>query len=410
MAKENKKGFILPPVTTDKRKCVKIYIPDEVYDRGAFWGALWELTFSYNWQLGSADYAREHADMWREIWTEAYERSNGMDCCNEGSVLHRYNPDTGRPEVSYTDGATWVDDPADIQNQIPLYPPLVNSTSGKTKCDAATNGSEHVNELIEATAENLSAASSIFALAVGIAEAILALFLIIISAGTLTAPVTAVATAIWAAATSLFSLGITAYNAYWTADKKDAILCAIYCNIGSDGQFTEAQYQAFRTKVKNTLPASPALDIIMTAINAGGARGLSQMCSYGNAALADCSSCDCVEGCPADKWSVYAGGGPYFGEILEVGDNWLIAQTTNVNTNGLYYVYLVTDDINDCCFVVPANFELIEGTAGFNVAPCGSAIGTGLTGFFPAGMCINQIQPQSSAPFKFKVTFGDCPP
>jgi hypothetical protein len=217
-----------------------------------------------------------------------------MACCETTVIIHRFNPISGRPEISTDGGVTWTPDPQDIQNQIMLYPPIV-SPGGKTKCDAATNASEHINELITATGENLDTASTIFELAVAVAGAVLGLFLIIVSAGALTAPVTAVVTTIWAAATGAFELGIAAYNAYWTVDKQDAILCALFCNIGSDGQFTEAQYQSFYAKVKEQLPASPALDIILTAINAGGARGLSQMASYGNAALADCDSCDCSD-------------------------------------------------------------------------------------------------------------------
>jgi len=229
-----------------------------------------------------------------------------MACCPPEVAIRRFDPDTGRPQVSYDGGETWGSDPNDIENQIQLYPPLVREGSTNTKCDAATNASEHVNELITSTGENLSTAASVTELAIAVAEALLALFLIIVSAGALTAPVTLVATSIWAAASGAFALGIAGYEAYWTVDKRDAILCALYCNIGSDGQFTEAQYQAFRTKIKTLLPASPAFDIVMTAINAGGARGLSQMASYGNAAEADCSSCDC------DEISVYtftSGGG-----------------------------------------------------------------------------------------------------
>lgn len=289
----SEKGWIIPPEVSDKRKCIKIYIPDDTYDRGAFWGALYALTYSWNWRAGGDTPPQDMANMWAEIWKEAYDRSNGMSCCEDQPVLNRINPETGRPEVSYTNGTTWATDPNDPEQHIPLYPPLVTSTSGKTKCDAATNASEHFNDLIASTHTNLAAASTVFGLAQAVAEAALAIFIVIVSGGTLSPIVATFMAAIWAAAQGVFALGLDAYDAYWSEDKKDAVLCAIYCNIGDNGQFTEAQYQAFRAKVKDQLPASPALDIIMTSVNAGGARGLSQMASYGNAALADCSSCDC---------------------------------------------------------------------------------------------------------------------
>lgn len=408
MAKKKTGGFVPPPEIPDERKCIQIYIPNDVYDRGAFWGALWELTFSYNWQSFSEGQSRLMADLWRDIWTEAYERSNGVNCCNDQPVLHRFDPVTGYPQVSYDNGTTWVPDPASIQNQIQLYPPLVGEGSSSTKCDAATNASEHVNELITATGENLNTAATVFELAVGVAAAVLALFLIIVSAGALTAPVTAVATAIWAAATGAFELGIAGYNAYWTADKQDAILCAIFCNIGENGQFTEAQYQAFRTKVKSTLPASPALDIVMTAINAGGAVGMSQMASYGNAALADCGSCTCDDSCNIDMWSIWNGEEPY-GSIVSTGDGFIVLDLQLAPaTVGEYYVRMKTPSIDQCCVIT--GWEVVSGGT-VNISAgglCGTEQtgggGTNITPTEPSGP-FNRFAFASTGAARIKVTF-----
>jgi hypothetical protein len=282
-----------------------------------------------------------------------------MTCCEDVVRIKRIDPETGRMQISTDNGVTWQGDPNDVQNQITLLPPTVGAGMSSTKCDAATNASEHINELITATGENLSTASTVFGLAVAVAEAVLALFLIIVSAGALTAPVTAVATAIWAAATGLFELGIEAYNAYWTTDKQDAILCALYCNIGTNGQFTEVQYQAFRAKIKAQLPASPALDIVMTAINAGGATGLSQMASYGNAAMADCSSCEC--NCSADLWEIFNGAENY-GTVVEYGGDYVICDLSYAPaTTGQYFLRMKTITAGTCCEIT--NIEVISGGA-----------------------------------------------
>jgi len=328
-----------------------------------------------------------------------------MACCEEKVILKRFNPDTGRPEISSDGGVTWKSDPSDPEYQVRLYPPLVNSSTGKTKCDAATNASEHVNELITATGENLSTAGDVYSLVVAIAAAILALVLEIVTAGAIKPLITAVAAAVWAAGQAAFDLGVDAYNFYWTVDKQDLILCILYCTIGSDGQWTEAQYQEFRTRVKAQLPASPALDIVMTSINAVGARGLSQMASYGNAAESDCASCDCPQSCP-DNWHVYAPETGHFGEIIEYGEGYLIAQTTGINTNGSYYIYLVTNGVNDCCYL--NSYEVLEGSCGLFVSACGQEIGAGLhiTG---GNECINQIQPNSPVPFKVRFNLAECP-
>lgn len=290
--------FITPDLLPPDTFCRRLFIPNDPKWIGTISGALLPLIYASEWVQVDGITTEEAAErakvMIDEFWADNGCGGDDMECCDDRVILHRFDPETGRPQVSSDGGETWTTDPGDVQNSIPLYPPLVGGGGGKTKCDAATNCSEHVNELIDATQTNLETAGTVFSLAVAIAEAVLGLFLILVSAGTLTAPVVAVATAIWGAGTAAFALGAEAFDAYWTVDKKDAILCAIYCEIGENGQFTEAQYQAFRTRIKATLPASPAFDIVMTTINAGGATGMSQMASYGNAALADCSSCDCA--------------------------------------------------------------------------------------------------------------------
>jgi len=384
MAQRNREGWSIPDVIDPPESMrVEICIPKNVTHMKAFWGALWELTFWNNWEPDAAHSGTLVAHVWERYYLSWQRQMNelpdcegNVNCCEPLPVLHRIDPVTGYPQVSYDNGETWKSDPNSIQSQITVLPPLVHEGSTSTKCDAATNASEHVNELITATGENLETASTVFALAVGIAEAILALFLILISAGTLAAPVTAVATAIWAAATSLFNLGISAYNAYWTVDKQDAILCALYCNIGDNGQFTEEQYQSFRAKVKGQLPASPALDIVMTSINAGGAVGLSQMASYGNAAEADCSSCSCS--CDPTSWTVTVLDGVPVGTILSYGTNYVIVRSVaHPSFGGLTgEISIQTNDDNVCCQILPENIEFLTGEVNAEIATfdvdCGS--------------------------------------
>lgn len=414
MPKKDKGGIptpdvIDPPETMQMTLC----IPKNKDHMMAFFGALWELTMWDSWQPDEAHTGKELAAVWYRYWTSWDRTMNDIECedgmakcCVEPVVLHRIDPETGRPQISVDDGTTWSEDPNDVQNQIQLLPPLVRSGSPKTKCDAATNAADHVDELITATGENLNTASSVFSLAVGVAEAILALFLIFISAGTLTAPVTAVATAIWVAATELFALGIAAYNAYWTTDKQDAIFCAIYCNIGDDGQFTEAQYQSFRAKVYEVLPASPALNIVMTAINAGGATGLSQMASYGTGAIRDCDSCECPTTCAERFFPRFHD--PSLGVVTEVGEDYFIAETTTPQPNGVYYISLWTNDAanpNNCCYI--NSIEVLTGGAsvGFG-SPCGDG-GTARPVLLPG--CFWWIEPQSNIPFSIRVNVGECP-
>lgn len=403
--------FITPPAIPSDTYCRRILIPNSPEWIGTVTGALMPLIYSSEWVQTTGISPDEAAERALQMFNEYVNSGNDgecgdMACCEEKVTLHRFDPDTGRPQISTDDGVTWKSDPADIQNMIPLYPPPVTDGGSSTKCDAATNASEHINELITATGENLSTAATIFTLAVAVAETILGLFLIIISAGALTAPVTAVATAIWAAATGVFNLGIEAYNAYWTVDKKDAILCALYCNIGDNGHFTDAQYQAFRSKVKSTLPASPALDIIMTAINAGGARGLSQMASYGNAAEADCSSCDCVD-CTV---TAYAPLGATVPASYQGGCTWRFTSYVD-GSNNVVYVWINNPsgvfDPNACGKITDISVVsgTLDGFGGYNDCVTGTL-------HFPVldikNICGSQFYLPSSAPFVVDITFDAC--
>lgn len=348
-------GYPLPEITDPgETMAVCICIPKERTHIAAFWGALYQLTMWNSWMEDEEKRGKDVAQVWlryflswdRNITDKSCEDCDMATCCGDRPFLTRINPDTGRPEKSYDGGVTWQPDAGDVQNAIPLYPPLVTEGGSKTKCDAATNASEHFNELIESTHNNLAAASTVFSLAQAVAEAALAVFIVIVSGGTLSPLVATLMAAIWAAAQGVFALGLEAYDDYWTADKKDAVLCAIYCNIGDDGQFTESQYQAFRAKVKSTLPASPALDIIMTSVNAGGARGLSQMASYGNAALADCSSCNCDNHVRLWQWDLV--GVPV--EIFPDEDG-VYTATAGASLSGHYNIFIMPTSVYTETFV-----------------------------------------------------------
>lgn len=384
-------------------------IPKNRDHMSAFFGALYQLTVWTSWQRNDTTQGKEVADVWWRYYLSWNRTMNDIDCedgmakcCTPNVEIKRFNPETGRPELSFDDGVTWTPDPADVQNQIPLYPPPVVSGGTSTKCDAATNASEHVNELITATSNNLETAGSIFELTVAIAEAALALFVVLILSATVPPVAIALATAIWAAGAAAFELGKSGFDAYWTTDKKDAILCLIYCNIGNNGQFTEEQYQAFRTGMKNTLPPSPAFDIVMTTINAGGARGMSQMASYGNAALADCSACSACAACQ-DKWQV-ANNDPQYGTIIERGDNYIIVEAGYDATFNRYTMNINTGLVNTVC----CNWHSFEAIVGVTQIPyveyCGSddLVSAGLS----HDINVHVLYSFQNDPFTWKVIFN----
>jgi hypothetical protein len=413
MAENENKGIPIPDVIDPPESMeMTLCIPKNRDHMAAFFGALYSLTEWNSWQQDGTTHGKELAAVWWRYFLSWDRTMNDIDCedgmgkcCVEPVIIKRINPDTGRPETSTDGGVTWTPDPTDTQNQIQLMPPIVGDGSDRTKCDAATNASEHINDLIAGVKTNLETASTVFVLAEAIAEAALAIFVVIVSGGTLSPLVAALMAAIWGATVSVFALGVEGYDAYWTSDKKDAILCKLYCNIGENGQFTETQYQNFRSQIKATLPASPAFDIVMTTINAGGATGLSQMASYGNAALADCSACGC--GDCASHWSLFpdyiaAGQTLIHGDGYVQADGWLAA--------GQYWVIIKTNDPSQCCHVDGA--EIISGSvSGHGYTDCNNPFNEYAPQYNPAlgyGECINYIYMYSSAPFTVKFTFSEC--
>jgi len=314
--------------------------------------------------IGTEDERQHGVDMMTELRRILMTAQN---CgCEDVVTLHRFNPETGRPEISTDGGSTWTPDPEDPQNSVPLYPPPVQPGGSRTKCDAATNAKEHIEDLITGIHDNLSVAATIFDLAVGVAVAILAIVLSVITGGVGSPEAIALAEAIWGAAAAVFALGITAFDDYWTNELKDRVLCALYCTIGENGQFTDAQFAQFKAKVREDLPASPALDIVLTTINGVGSRGLSQMASYGAAADSDCSDCDCV-GCDFSTWAIWVAGG-----TLVSQDHDHITLTLTDGGDGWFYGSVKSAAPSQCCCNVVINPDDGQSFAPIGANPCGS--------------------------------------
>lgn len=273
-------------------------------------GQIWALRYPEAWGGTLEENRHARAEIKNLINMLMSEEGCGdmAECCEPTIYLQRLNPETGRIERSKDDGTTWTPDPADPIYKIVQQPPLVVDGGDHTKCDAATNFSEHFNDIITGCSENLGTASSIVQLAGGIAALLLDIFIIIVTEGVGIVVITTISNAIFAGISAAFAEGKAAFDAYWTSDRKDAVLCAAYCTIGDNGQFSQTEWEACKHRIKLDLTPSPALDMVLTSANAAGYVGASNMASYGNAADADCASCDCdCDDICADFWHIYFG-------------------------------------------------------------------------------------------------------
>jgi len=211
-----------------------------------------------------------------------------------------------------------------------------------------------------------------------------------------------------AALFAAWGAGKTVFDAYWTTDIKGDILCAVYCNIGDDGSFTDAQFTATWQDINAALPASPAKMLFMGFLSSVGTAGLNAMAASGMAADSDCADCICFTDC-ASKWSIFGDDPTHFhGQIIERGDNWLIADSGSAG-----YLLIRTPDKDTCCLisaceVLSGRSDLSPGWTDCGVEPSEGAPQHG--GLFPYGAaCVNYFQQPTGGTFRVKITFAACP-
>jgi len=202
--------FITPENLPTGTYCRQILIPNSPYWIGLVSGALLPFTYASEWSQKTGITPEEAADRWLQMLNEYWNSDcggDGMPCegnCPE--VLRRVNPDTGQPEISTDGGSTWTLDPQSAVAQLVAMPPPVPAGVSGTKCDAATNGKQHIEDLIAGCSNQLETAINVFDLAVGVVEILLEIAILFISGGTASPLVIALAPAIWAAAHAAFEL------------------------------------------------------------------------------------------------------------------------------------------------------------------------------------------------------------
>lgn len=319
-----------------------------------------------------------------------------MACCYD--IVERRITSDGQIQIR-VNGGEWQTDPNDPRVGAPLYSPITMDET-HTKCDAATNAATHIDDVITGTSSELGGTGSLIEIA---AAVILLLFGIFIAPEALPALVPT----ILAIVSGLIFLGQAAWDAYFTTDVHAAILCALYCNIGDDGTFTQAQYDAFVAQLVRELPADAVKDMFIQLIARIGLVGINDYAAIGTSTSADCSSCECQTLCDLDNWDVLTGFGDKFGVITSrnpsTGD--LTIETTGINTNGLYYIDMSISQNHDAALGCFCN----SNEAGTYAVAGEAHSGTfGHSGSM-LNHCVNHIQMSAGAPFSITFNFGACP-
>jgi len=343
--------YLTPDAPPDDTVCFTLKIPNDVAWIGIVKGAISELIKSYNFEdfgdYSSADTALRFLQMYEEF---AFSECD-MGCCYD-TVLHRTTT-AGAMEISIDGGVTWTPDPEDPRSTVSTLPAPVPAGVSGTKCDAASNGKQHLEDMILGASTSLDTATTVI-------ELVTDLLLLLLAALFLPEALPVLIPLLITTSVALFALGKTAFDAYWTTDEKDKILCALYCYISDDGDFNETTFAQVIARLTTDLTPSAAKDWFINEINVMGFRGLNNLCAYGSSADSDCSSCTC--GSCVAGWTFIPN--PTGGSAVIDGDA-LVCTTSDVNTDGKYYVLLEKDSgCHTGCGRNNSLQEIVSGGAG----------------------------------------------
>lgn len=315
--------------------------------------------------------------------------SCGCGCGNDGQ-LTRYNGD-GVFQVSNDGGATWTDAPnQDPRNNVTQAPPPVIGEGEDGKCKAANSG---VAWFIKEQQDNLKLVEA----GAGIAEFGAQIIAFMIATGL--AVITGGAGIVLLGAINAFLVGVIASefegafnDAYW-----DKFLCALYCNMGDDLSFSEAQFQAVKSEMltESNILARTWMDKFLYAI---GAKGLTNAIRLGALGTKSCDSCGCG-GCDLTAWSFFDSEGGI--TVTKTETYWEIQAVPRTGSS-LYYVIIKSPNALDCCA-----FTAIELTSGATTernawTHCGDdpdSVVVGLYRDYPLGTGTNGLLYQSAVPF-----------
>ncbi len=188
----------------------------------------------------------------------------------------RYNSDCDCVQQTPDGGTTWIDVPELDPRRGAGYrmPP---NASADPQCNSAANMVAYLQSLIAADL----AATNVVSLVSLWFEILLLVF-----------PIGILADLLLIVAGAIATIGSTAIETAFTPEVYDALLCTFDCNIGADGQMSDAQLAAIYVDVAANYDATVQA-VFGAHSSTVGAVGWSNAGAIGAITDADCSSCEC---------------------------------------------------------------------------------------------------------------------
>lgn len=265
-------AVINPP----ERRCVQINIPDDPEHIAIFWGVLRSLSDWQRWEREPTKSGTLVAQVWSEVVYAIEWEDSCMGCCPQ-PTNRRYN-EAGELEVSYDGGETWSPAPdADDRFSGIISPPITVAEGQETKCVGATAAEEYVKQNMIESLETGATFADINTVGV----AIVALL-----------GVTGIGILIAGLSAAIFTAGVSAVQAAFTAEVWEQFRCIMYCHASEDASFTVDGWQSVKHDILERFTGAVSA-VLYNWVNSVGPVGLTNAMRSGFAASGDCSGCEC---------------------------------------------------------------------------------------------------------------------
>lgn len=211
-----------------------------------------------------------------------------MNCCDQPEIPLTRVDENGHYQQSTDGGTTWTDTPQfDPRNSIPRLPPNPAPDTTNAKCAYA----DSIVQLFKAGfVDVLEEGQTVEEVAGFLTSVMEAIF------GPLTGPIGWIVPAIFAIATAIIAVSITAFEAAFNDTVWNALRCLIRDNIGDDGSFTVAQLDNVYSMIDTVATDVIAQTVLRSWIAAMGVTGMTNAAhsSHGNPdACGACTDCAC---------------------------------------------------------------------------------------------------------------------
>lgn len=236
----------------------------------------------------------------------------------------RWNSDCDCVQQTPDMGSTWVDSPTQDPRSSTIFQ-VPARTGGDPKCDSAQQMHDRVKHMLDAII-----ASSDILQAINSVVAVIAVFFLDFGI---------IIEAIWAIVSAIFSVGTTTLNAALTEAVYANFLCILYCNIGTDGTVTAAQFAIIEARINSDIGGVAAFALTQ-ALDSIGFVGLTNAGALGEV-TGDCSACECIW-CHTDDYLVSDGGGTASLGAWTEGVGWQAGMLDGGSGNAYTYIDLAT--------------------------------------------------------------------